>query len=81
MSMIHLVSWETLSGFLERWLFSGLGCLVLLSYYEVKRPFDKAIPITDSQKKEISKAVNQAAIFGGFVIAIFWQFQHSLYSY
>ena len=78
--MTHMAYWDALSGFLLRWLFSGLACSIFLAYYEMKRPFDKTIPITDSQKKEISKAVNQAAVFGGFVIAIFWQFQQTFYS-
>ena len=66
--------WETLCGFLLMWLLSGLGCSLFLSYYEWKRPTDKTIPMADLQKKGISKAMNQAAAFGGFVIALFWRF-------
>jgi len=78
--MTHLDYWNMLSGFLVVWLLSGLGCSIFLSYYEMKRPSDITIPIADSQKKEISKAVNKAAAFGGLVIAIFWFFFHTVYS-
>jgi hypothetical protein len=75
--MSHLASWDTLTGFALAWIFGAFACAVFLNYYEMKRPCDWTVPLTDAQKKEINNAICKSGACGGFIVALFWLFHHT----